>query len=203
MADSSAPSILDSASKMATAAAQIAPLLTNNHAADDDDDNEKELELETPFGKVELEWEPKSSKKEQRKQRKEERSAARALKRAAKDAAKKAKDAPEAAAEKAAEVVHKSSGRGGRILLILAVIVAVSAFVAVAWWLFARPPDDVFNEVPDEFRSPEDESASEPPQGFAAKAKQRLRSAIRAGQRASRQEQIEQEKRVRELTGQS
>ena len=100
-------------------------------------------------------------------------------------------------------VQKASGGRGGKILLVLAIIVAVSALVGVAWWLFARPPDDVFDEVPDDFRGPEGESASEAPQGFAARAKQRFRSAIRAGQRASRDEQLEQEQRVRELTGQS
>lgn len=193
MPDSSAPSILDTANRVASTAAELMPLLAR--ANEPPDDNEKELELETPYGKVELEFEPQSSKKEERKKRREERAAARALKRASKKAA--------AAPEAAADVVQKASGgRGGKILLVLAIIVAVSAFIAVAWWLFARPPDDVFDEVPDEFRGPEDESASEAPQGLAAKANQRFRSAIRAGQRASRDEQLEQEQRVRELTGQ-
>src|SRR5262245_39649583 len=134
MADSSAPSILDTANRVASVAADLAPLLTGDQGSRDDRENEKELELETPFGKVELEFEPKTTKKEESRLRREQKAAARALKKASKQAKKEA----ETAGEAAAEVVQKArSGRGGKILLGLAIIVAVSAFIGVAWWLFA------------------------------------------------------------------
>ncbi len=54
--------------------------------------------------------------------------------------------------------------------------------------------------MPREFRN--DDGPAEPePQGFAAKAQQRIRNAVRAGRQASREAQAEQERKFQDLTG--
>ena len=67
-------------------------------------------------------------------------------------------------------------------------------------WLFARPGEDEQDAVPPEFRN-EDAPAEPAPLGFAAKARQRISHAVRAGRQASREAQAEQERKFQDLTG--
>lgn len=149
------------------------------------DEQEYEVELATPFGKLELEFEPTSRKKE-----KDEEKRRKAAAKAAKEAAKLAKKGGETAPAKG----------GSRVLPILIIFGIVAAAVIVAYWLFARPGDET-ETVPEEYRNPEATPATEEAQGFLAKARSRIREAVRAGKRASREAQREQQERFEELTG--
>jgi hypothetical protein len=155
---------------------------------------EYEVEFETPFGKIEFELEPTLSKERKDRQRREqaEREAAKAAAKAAKHAEKQRK--------KRDAVPAIERGGGSKLLPILVVFLLVAAAVALAIWLFARPGEEENDIVPPEFRS--DDVAAEPgPQGFAAKARQRIRHAVRAGRQASREVQAEQERKFQDLTG--
>lgn len=158
---------------------------------EDKDVDEYELEFATPFGKIEFEFEPKEKKaqKDQKRKEKQERQAA----------VQKA-----IAHRKSAERAEKrASGSGGsRILLTLIVLGAVAAAVGIAYWLFARPGEDE-DTVPPEFRSAEGEAEralAEEPQGFAARVRHRVSSAVRAGRQASRETQEETERRFQDMT---
>lgn len=165
---------------------------------DADDDAEHEIEFLTPFGKIELELEPTAKKQErERKEReKAERQAAKAEAAAAKRAEQEAAEAR--AGARARGIVVQRGGGVGKLLVILAVFGLIAAAVGVAVWLFARKPEEL-ERVPPEYRAVE--LAEEPePQGFVAKVRHRLRRALREGQRASRDAQIEQQQRYEGLT---
>lgn len=155
---------------------------------------EYEVEFETPFGKIEFELEPTSSKERKDRERREqaERAAAKAAAKAAKQAEKQLK--------KRGAVPAIERGGGSKLLPILAVFLLVAAAVALAIWLFARPGEEEKDVVPPEFRS-DDVPAESEPQGFAAKAQQRIRQAVHAGRQASRETQAEQERKFQDLTG--
>lgn len=148
-----------------------------------DGDLEYEVEFATPFGKLEFEFEPIARKK-----KKDEERRAQAEQRAARKAAEAAK-----------KLRTTKGGRGllGNLMIILLVMAVIGALVAVAYWLFAHPGDED-EAIPPEFAKGEPESA---PQGFAAKARKRIGDAVRAGRRASRQAQREQERKYREYAG--
>ena len=149
-----------------------------------------DVDFETPFGKIEFAMEPASVKeqKDQERRRNAEREAAKA----AKQAEKRLKQgAPE-------RVVVR--GGGGKLVPILLIFLLVAGAVALAIWLFARPGEEEPDVVPAEFRN--DDAPAEPePQGFAAKAQQRIRQAVRLGRQASREAQAEQERKFQDLTG--
>jgi hypothetical protein len=152
----------------------------------DDSDLERELEFVTPFGKLELEFEPteKKQKKDRERREKTEREAAKAAERAQRKLAKQA--------EKSA----RGRGGGSRLLLILLVIGLIGAAIAIAWWLFARPSEEL-EQVPEELRvQPEPE-----PHGAVARFRDRIRHAVREGQRASAETQREQLRRFEDATG--
>ncbi len=155
----------------------------------EEDEPEYEVEFQTPFGKLEFEFEPLTSKHKRDKKRAEQ--AERDTKKKAAEAAKKAE---------ARVMKQASSGGGGKLLLVILVIGAVMALIALAIWLFARPGIDD-EAVPPEFRT---DGVADPamaePQGFAGRARARIRSAVRAGRHASREAQQEQEQRFENMT---
>jgi hypothetical protein len=153
---------------------------------EEEDELEREIEFVTPFGKIELEFEPtpKKQKKDQERRAK---------------AAQRAADVAEKAQRKLVEQQAKAErgGRGsGRLLVILLVLALIGAAIAIAWWLFARPVEEL-DRVPEDLRV---QPAPEP-QGFVAKMRSRVREGIRAGQRASSETQREQMRRYEEVTG--
>jgi len=156
----------------------------------DEDDDEREIEFETPFGKIELEFEPTSRKK----QKDEARRA-----RAAREAAKAAAKAERKLAEQS-EKALKGGGRGGTLLVVLLIIGLIAAAIAVAWWLFGRSADEL-DEVPEELRAQPEEKPA--PQSAFARVRGRLREAISAGRKASSETQREQMRRYEEVTRQS
>ncbi|MHB8375450.1 MAG: hypothetical protein ACYDEB_00630 [Dehalococcoidia bacterium] len=160
---------------------------------DEAEEVEHELELLTPFGKLDLEFEPTSKKAERdrKKHEKAEREAAQAAKREAGDAKKRGKGA-------VTTVLEKRGGGHGTLLTVLVAIGLIAAAVGVAVWLFARKPEDLAS-VPPEYRVPGAEPEPEP-QGFVAKARRRLTGAVRAGRQASREAQVEQQQRYEDLT---
>jgi len=178
-----ATAVLDRASEEATQAAKAAKKAEKKKRKKKDE-QEYEVELATPFGKLEFEFEPTSRKKE-----KDEEKRRKAAAKAAKEAAKIAKKGEAAPAK-----------GGSRVLPVLIIFGIVAAAVIVAYWLFARPEDET-ETVPEEYRNPEAAPATQGPQGFVAKARSRIREAVRAGKQASREAQREQQERFEELTG--
>lgn len=162
----------------------------------DEEELEYEVEFETPFGKIEFELEPTSSKERKDRERREkaEREAAKAAAKAAKQAEKQLK--------KRGAVPAVEHGGGSKLVPVLIIFLLVATAVALAIWLFARPGEEENDVVPPEFRN--DDAPAEPapePQGFAARARQRIRQAVRAGRQASREAQAEQERKLQDLTG--
>jgi len=152
-----------------------------------DEDVEHELEIQTPFGKLELEFEPTSNKERRDRKRRED---------AERAAAKKAEKATRKAEKRRAsrDDADESAG-GGHGLLIFLCVAGLLVAVAVAYRLFARPGDE--EDVPEQYRLAEGEEEPKPePQGIGA----RVRRAIRAGRQASREAQDEQRRRFEELT---
>jgi hypothetical protein len=167
----------------------------------DRDPDEYEVEFETPFGKLEFEFEPKSTK-ERKDREKREKQAADAAKAAEKQRKKDEKQA--AKLEKkgllgAAEA--PAPKRGSNLLPILIIFAIIAAAVIVAVWLFARPGDADPDRVPEEFLNDAPVEPEPAPQGFVAKAQARVRDAVRAGKQASRDTQREQQKKFEDLTG--
>jgi hypothetical protein len=149
--------------------------------AEKDEGVEYEFEFATPFGNIEFEFEPQSTR---------DRKAAERKVQAERRAAKKAAEAARRAAAR-----QQKSGRGGRLLIVLLVIAIVGAAIIVAYWLFARP-EETDDGVPAEF-------ANEPqpaPQGFVARARKRVEDAVRAGRKASRDAQREEREKYERLT---
>jgi hypothetical protein len=159
-----------------------APVAAN--AEGQDEGFEYEAGFTTPFGRIELELEPRS--------RKERKDAAR-RERAAMEATKRAERAARLAAEKAERAAARR-GRAGGLLTVLLVVAVIGAIIAVAWWLFANPGEDEEDErVPPHLR--EDEAAPTRTGGLGA----RLKDALRAGRRASREAQEQERRRFEEL----
>ena len=154
---------------------------------------EYEVEFETPFGKIEFELEPTSSKERKDRERREQ-----AEREVAKAAAKAAKQAERQLKKRGAEHVVERSG-GSKLLPILVVFLLVAAVIALAIWLFARPGEEEKDVVPPEFRT--GDVPAEEPQSFVAQARQRIRQAVRSGRQASREAQAEQERKFQDLTG--
>ncbi|MBI5289148.1 MAG: hypothetical protein HY873_09275 [Chloroflexi bacterium] len=172
------------------------PARKSKKKKDEGDDLEYEWEFETPFGKLELELEPKARKeeKERQKREKQERDAAKQAAKLAKKAERAAKRGAVAAAAGEIVVVKRSN-----LVPVLVVFAIVVAAVAIAFWLFARPGEEE-DEIPPELRSDESlAAAASQPQGPAA----RIRQALRAGRQASREAQAEQQRRFEEATKQS
>ncbi len=161
------------------------------------DDEDYELEFETPFGKLEFEFEPTAVK-----QRKEQEKREKAAEDAAKAAAKAEKKAAKQIAKQGfvAADVAPSKG-GGKLLPMLLIFAIVAGAIILAVWLFARPGEDEPETVPPEFLNEDAMPQPAPaPQGLAAKAQARIREAIRAGRKASREAQHEQEQKFQDMT---
>ena len=157
-----------------------------NKKKDEDEDAEREIEFETPFGKIELEFEPTSKKKKKDAARREK---------AEREAARAAQKAQQKLTEQQSKAT-RGGGGGGKLLIVLLVIGLIGATIAVAWWLFARPAEEL-DEVPEQLRvAPEPE-----PQGAIAKVRARVRDAVRAGKQASSETQREQQARYEQITG--
>ena len=171
----------------ATAIADAPPADDDAAKAKEGEDLDYEIELNTPFGIVELEFEPRAKRDRKERARKE-----RAERKAAERAALKAKQRAEKEARK---------GRGGSVLLILLVIALIAGAVALAIWLFARPGEEDEEAVPDYLASPLKGSPAEQPKNAFERARARIRDAIHQGRKASRDAQREQEQRFREMTG--
>jgi hypothetical protein len=154
-----------------------------------DEEPEYELGFDTPFGAIEFEIEPASSKelRDKRKREKAERDAAKAEARAAKKAERQlAKGAP-------------VGGRRGTLLAALIIFAVVASLVAIAIWLFASPGPKEQDEIPEEYLQPGVEPVAEP-ESLGQRVRARLRHAVRAGRQASREAQQEQERRFKDLT---
>jgi hypothetical protein len=160
--------------------------------------DEYELEFDTPFGKLEFEFEPRSVK-ERKDEEKRERAALDAAK-AEEKARKKAEKQAKRSAKKAAQIVGEARGRGSNLLPILLIFAIVVAAIGIAIWLFGRSPqDEDLDAVPNEFqKEPVGALAEPPPHGGLGR---RIGDAIRAGRKASRDAQLEQERKFQDLTG--
>jgi hypothetical protein len=159
------------------------------------DSDEYEIEFATPFGKIEFELEPTSSKK-----RKDDEKRAKAERDEAKVALKAEKAAAKLAKKHGGEAVPVVIQRGGsKLLPILLIFAILAAVVVLAIWLFARPGEEEADVVPPEFLN-EEAAAVAPPQGFVAQARQRIHDAVHAGRKASREAQEEQEQRFQGMT---
>ncbi len=154
-----------------------------------------DVDVETPFGKIEFALEPSAVKErnDQERREKAERSAAKLARKAAMKAEKLMSKGG------AAEQVVVRAG-GSKLVPIMLVFLLVAGSVAVAIWLFARPGEDAEDAVPAEFRN-DDAPARPAAVSFAAGARQRISRAVRAGRQASREAQAEQERKFRDLTG--
>jgi hypothetical protein len=165
----------------------------------DDEELEYEWEFETPFGKLEFELDPKARHEEKERlrrekaEREEAKKAARAAKKSERQAIKMGLRDVDVAAAAAGQIVIVRRSNWLPVLLVFAL---VAAAVIVAVWLFARPGDDDTDVVPEEFRADGAPAAAPPPQGIAG----RLKQAIRAGKKASREAQAEQQRRFEETT---
>jgi hypothetical protein len=152
---------------------------------EDGDDHEYELELNTPFGIVELEFEPRAKKERKDRERRE----------------KQQRLIAEREARAAVKKAERPGKRGGpnSLLIILLVLAIVAGAIALAIWLFARPGEEDQDAIPNEMLK---EPAVEPPApaGFVDKLRARLREAVRQGRRASREAQREQQQRFREIS---
>lgn len=155
-----------------------------------DEAPEYEIEFDTPFGKIEFEVEPASSKERRDKQKREK---------AEREAAKAAAKAAKKAEGKLAKRESSGGGRGRSLLAVLVIFAIIASLVAIAIWLFASPGPKEQDEIPEEYLQPGVEPAAEP-EGFAAKMRTRIRHAVRAGRQASREAQQEQERRFKDLT---
>ena len=159
-----------------------------------DDDFGYDVDFETPFGKMEFAIEPASVKarKDEERREKAESDAAKAAAKAAKQAEKQLKKG------KPEQIIVQRGG--SKLVPILLIFLLVAGAVALAIWLFARPGAEDQDAVPQEFRK--DDAPVEPePQGFVAKAQQRIGQAVRAGRQASREAQAEQDQKFKDLTG--
>ena len=157
-----------------------------------DEAPEYALGFDTPFGSLDIEVEPQSNK-EKRELRKREQAEAAAAKAAARAAAKAAKRA-------AKHPKPESESRGHGLLIAFVIFAVIAGAIALAFWLFARPGEEEPEVVPEEFRNPEMEPVAAEPQSALSGLQARVRQAIRAGRKASREAQQEQEKRFRQMT---
>jgi hypothetical protein len=149
----------------------------------EDESIDYEIELNTPFGIVELEFEPRAKKERKDRERKE----------------RQAKKAAEKAALKAKREADKALRRGPPVLLILLIIAIVGVGIALAVWLFARPGEEE-EDVPEYLLPAVDGAVPQPPQSFIERARTRIREAVRQGRQASRDAQREQQQRYRGMS---
>lgn len=174
------------------ARATIAPPTKKRKKSQAEDDFGYDVDFETPFGKIEFALEPSSVKERKDQERRE----------------KAEKDRAKAAAKKAENQMKKGDGQkqiiiregGSKLVPILLIFLLVAGAVALAIWLFARPGEPEQDAIPVEFLNDEAQPAPAP-QGFAAVAQSRIRSAVRAGRQASREAQAEQDRKFQDLTG--
>jgi hypothetical protein len=153
-----------------------------------DDDDEYEVEFETPFGKLEFEFEPRSSKERRDREKREK---------AALIAAKEAAKAEKKAEQRRAKAATGGGGRG-RLPLIILAIVLVGGAIVLAYWLFARPvPED---RVPEEFLAEPEPEGEPEPAAFIDRMRYRVKNAVRAGRRASYETQLEEQRRYEGMT---
>ena len=155
-------------------------------APDDDDELEYEVELKTPFGIVELEFEPlakRQRKEKERRERAERKAVERAARKAIRDAAR---------ADRRRTLLRT-------FVIALAVTVIIGTAVAIAYWLFARPDEVEGEQVPVDYALTP--GAATEPQGVLQRLRARVREAIRQGRRASSEAQKEQVRRIRGMTG--
>ena len=150
-------------------------------------DLDYEVELNTPFGIVELEFEPRAKKERKDRERREKAERKAAEKAAALAAKQTANEAAKA---------QKSGSLLRSLVIALVVIALVAGAIALVTWLFARPGEED-EDVPDELRAAAQEAA---PQGPIARIKSRVKDAVRQGRKASREAQREQQQRYREMT---
>ena len=153
---------------------------SNPQVAPKDEGLEYELAFATPFGNVEFEFEPQSTRERK--------------------AAERKAQAERRAAQKAAEAaMRRARGRkplfSNRLLIVLVVVAVVGGAFIVAWWLFARPGDED-DGVPPEFANEPQPAA----QGLLARSRQRVSDAIRAGRKASRDAQREEREKYERLS---
>ena len=153
------------------------------------------IDFGTPFGKLEFELQPAESKK-----RKDDEKRAQAERDAAKAALKAEKDAAKLAKKHGGEAPVVIRRGGSKLVPILLIFAIIAGSIALAIWLFARPGEEEADVVPPEFRNDEAAAAVVQPQGFIAQAQQRVRDAVRAGRKASREAQKEQEQRFQGMT---
>ncbi|HEX5480220.1 MAG TPA: hypothetical protein VFY79_10925 [Dehalococcoidia bacterium] len=167
---------------------------------DDEEDADHEIEFSTPFGRFELEFEPRS-KKERRDRKKREQRERDAAKKAADLALKARQQAEQALTKREGGKDKKGGGLLGKLVLALVIFALIGGAIAVAYWLFGRRPEELEAEnVPPEYRAVDVEIASVEPAGFVPKIRERLRRAVRAGRRASMEAQMEQQARYEDLT---
>jgi hypothetical protein len=173
--------------------------VTSDNNKKDDEAVEYEWEFETPFGKIEFELDPKARHEEKERLRREK-----SEREEAKKAAKAAKKSERQAIKMGLRDVDVAAAAAGQLAIVkrsnwlpvLVVFALVAIAVIVAVWLFARPGEDETDVVPEEFRADGVPAAAPPPQGLAG----RLKQAIRAGKKASREAQAEQQRRFEEST---
>ncbi|HEY8172381.1 MAG TPA: hypothetical protein VIH21_04785 [Dehalococcoidia bacterium] len=156
------------------------------------DITEREIEFDTPFGKIELEFEPRAVRDEKARERQA---------RSRQETAKRTADAAQKAAAKAKRNAEKrgGGGRGGTLMLVLLIVGGIAALVVVAYWLFARPGPVEDDAWPPALRAIDPDEMAPPPT-FTQRMRARLRDAVRAGRSASREAQEEQQVRYEKLT---
>jgi hypothetical protein len=165
-------------------------------------EDDYEAELQTPFGKLEFEFEPTVVKqeKDRKKREKAEKEAAKAAEKAAAKASKAAKT--EGDTERALQLSGNEmtivAKKGGSRLPLLIIVGLIIGAVILAVWLFARPGEED-EMVPEEFRNEEAVPATGS-QTFMEKARRRIREAVRSGRSASREAQEEQQRRFEQMT---
>ncbi len=177
------------------ARATIAPPTKKRKKSQAEDDFGYDVDFETPFGKIEFALEPSSVKerKDQERREKAEKDRAKAAAKAAKKAEKQLKNGGGQQ-----QIIVREGG--SKLVPILLIFLLVAGAVALAIWLFARPGEPEQDAIPVEFLNDEAQPAPAP-QGFAAVAQSRIRSAVRAGRQASREAQAEQDRKFQDLTG--
>jgi hypothetical protein len=179
-----------------TAVAAAKPVPNKAKGKKKEEDLDYEWEFDTPFGKLEFELEPRKTheEKERKRQAKAEADAARkAAKKTAKLAKLAAKEAEKRGIDGPVVIVKRSN-----LVPALVIFTIIAVGVGVAIWLFARP-DEIEDEIPAELRKDGAYAAAEPePSGPMG----RLKHAIRAGRKASREAQDEQQRRFEEMTKQ-
>jgi hypothetical protein len=151
-----------------------------------------EWEFDTPFAKLEFEVEPRDTHEEKERKRREkaERDAANKAAKLAKQAAKEA--------EKRGITGPVVIVKRNNLFTALVIFTIIVAAIGIAFWLFGRPDEDD-DAIPAELRK---DAVAAAPDDDDAGIFGRLKKAVRAGRRASRDAQDEQQRRFEEATNQ-